>query len=471
MIPVRTFQGKTCAVFGLARSGLAVLKALKAGGAEVFAWDDKSSARAQAEAAGGTILPWRDWPWEELAALIVSPGVPLTHPKPHDIVVKAHEFGVDVIGDIELFAREIRPNPASDGRAPVIAVTGTNGKSTTTALIGHILNSCGYQAQVGGNIGRPALELSLPGAKTVYVLEVSSFQIDLSPSLHPDVTVLTNITPDHIDRHGSMEHYTAVKARLVKQTATDGLRVVGVDDPRSSAIFTAMAAAGLRAVPVSSGKILSRGIFVLNGAMYEAKSSHTAKLTDLKTAVHLPGAHNWQNAGLAMAAAEPFVKNARFIASAIDAFPGLKHRLEEVGHIGRMRMINDSKATNADAAAKALACFDDVFWIAGGRPKSDGIDSLAEYFPRIRKAYLIGEAADAFADTLKGRVPGEICGTLEAAFAAATIDAAKADCPDPVVLFSPACASFDQFANFEARGDVFRALAERFVAASFREAS
>lgn len=470
MIPVRAFRGKTCAVFGLARSGLAAVRALSAGGAEVYAWDDWTGARDKAESAGVYVRPWDEWPWESMAALIVSPGVPLTHPTPHDVVVRARQAGIEVIGDIELFAREIRPNPHSDGRAPVIAVTGTNGKSTTTALIGHILNSCGYNAQVGGNIGKPALELAPPGAKTVYVLEVSSFQIDLSPSLHPDVAVLTNITPDHLDRHGSMENYIAVKARLLKQTTAGGLRVIGVDDTPSSALFTALSAMGMRAVPVSSGKILSRGLFVLNAQMYESQFSHTAKLMDLRAA-HLVGAHNWQNAALAMAATKAFAQNVRFVAAAIDSFAGLKHRMEEVGRIGRMRIINDSKATNADAAAKALVCYDDIFWIAGGRPKSDGIASLIEFFPRIRKAYLIGEAAESFAEVLEGRVDYQICETLDVAFTTATADAARAHVADPVVLLSPACASFDQFANFEARGDAFRALAERLVALSFREAS
>lgn len=471
MIPVRSAQGKYCAVFGLARSGLSAAKALRLGGATVVVWDDRQDARQQAAELGFDVRPWQDWVWDDLSSLVLSPGIALTHPVPHDVVVKAHETGVEVIGDVELFAREIRPNPGEAGRAPVIAVTGTNGKSTTTALIGHILKTCGYQAEVGGNIGVPVLDLPGPTGKTVYVLELSSFQIDLSPGLKPDVSVLSNISSDHIERHGSLENYAAVKARLLRQTAPDGMRVVGVDDLPSSAIFTALAASGVAAVPVSAGKILSRGIFVLSGEMYEALSSHTARIMDLLQAAHLPGAHNGQNAALAFAATRGLVKNTRMAIAAIISFAGLKHRIEDVGRLGSVRFINDSKATNAAAAAKALACFDDIFWIAGGQPKTDGIASLAPYFPRIRKAFLIGEAADSFAATLDGHVDYTVCGTLMAALTEACTGARASGCEAPVVLLSPACASFDQFRDFEARGETFRALVSRLISVSYREAS
>jgi UDP-N-acetylmuramoylalanine--D-glutamate ligase len=470
MIAVRSFADRQVGVFGLARSGLAAVRALKAGGAEVFAWDDKDDLRRSATAEGATTSHWRDWPWDKLAVLVLSPGVPLTHPRPHDIVVKAKEAGVAVIGDIELFAREIRSEAL--GRAPVIAVTGTNGKSTTTALIGHILAAAGFDAQVGGNIGKPALELSPPRAKTVYVLEISSYQIDLSPGLRPDVTILSNITPDHIDRHGSMESYVAVKTRLLQQTAKSGLNVVGVDDPHGAAIFTALTSnGGPPCVPVSVGKVLGRGLFVLDGVLYDAQSERAARVMDLKTAEHLPGAHNWQNAALAYAAAKPYAKDARVIASAIANFPGLAHRIEEVGRIGKVRFVNDSKATNADAAERALVCFTDIFWIAGGKPKEGGIAPLAPHFSRIRKAYLIGEAADEFAATLEGKVAYEISGTLENAVASATADAARSQASAPVVLLSPACASFDQFRDFEQRGEAFRALVVKLSAQPVREAS
>jgi UDP-N-acetylmuramoylalanine--D-glutamate ligase len=472
VIAVRSFADRQVAVFGLARSGLASVRALKAGGAEVFAWDDKDDLRRSAAAEGAAISHWRDWPWDKIAALVLSPGVPFTHPRPHDIVVKAKQAGVEVIGDIELFSREIHPDPTAPGRAPVIAVTGTNGKSTTTALIGHILAAAGFDAQVGGNIGKPALELSPPRPKTVYVLEISSYQIDLSPSLKPDVAILSNITPDHIDRHGSMENYVAVKTRLLQQTLKSGLNVVGVDDSHGAAIFTKLTPnGGPPCVPVSVGKVLGRGVFVLDGTLYDAQSERAAKVMDLKVAEHLPGAHNWQNAALAYAATKPYAKDARVVASAIAGFPGLAHRIEEVGRIGKVRFVNDSKATNADAAERALVCFADIFWIAGGKPKEGGIAPLVPHFSRIRKAYLIGEAADAFAATLEGKVAYEISGTLENAVASAAADGAQAGASAPVVLLSPACASFDQFRDFEQRGDAFRALVAKLSAQPVREAS
>jgi UDP-N-acetylmuramoylalanine--D-glutamate ligase len=457
MIVSRAFAKQTVGVFGLARSGVSSIRSLVAGGAKVYAWDDKESSRAEAQKEGAVIAPISEWPWSAIKALILSPGVPLTHPKPHDVVTMARNAGAEVIGDVELFAREIRTDRNAKGRAPVIAITGTNGKSTTTALIGHILAACGFAAEVGGNIGKPVLDLSAPTARTIYVLEVSSYQIDLAPSLVPEVAVLTNISPDHIDRHGTLENYAAVKARLLENTAKDGRVAIGVDDPHSASIFTKlMASHAGEAVPVSIGKVLGRGVFAVDGALYDAQSQRAAKVMDLTAASRLPGAHNWQNAALAYAAVKRFVNDPRAIASAIESFPGLAHRMEDVGRIGKVRFVNDSKATNADAAERALVCFPDIYWIAGGLPKEGGIESLRPLFGRIRKAYLIGEAASVFAQTL-GDVPHEISGTLDVAIAHAFADARNAAAPAPVVLLSPACASFDQFRDYEARGDTFRA--------------
>jgi UDP-N-acetylmuramoylalanine--D-glutamate ligase len=472
MIPVRTRANADVAVFGLARSGYSAVRALVAAGARVFAWDDLATARDAAAREGARIAPFAEWPWASLKSLVLSPGVPLTHPVPHDVVKAAHAAGVEVIGDLELFGREIRRDPTVPGRAPVIAVTGTNGKSTTTALIGHILASCGFAPEVGGNIGKPALDLAAPNGRTMYVLEVSSYQVDLSPRLVPDVSVLTNISLDHIDRHGSLENYVAVKSKLLEQTAKDGCICIGVDDPQSAAIYTRLAASGgASTAPVSVGKVLGRGIFAIDGALYDAQASRAAKIMDLSAATRLPGAHNWQNAALAYAATRSYVKDTRLIANAIASFPGLAHRIEDVGRVGNVRFVNDSKATNADAAAKALACFQDIFWILGGKPKDGGIESLAPYFPRIRKAFLIGEAAPLFERTLGDRVPHETSGTLEHAVASALADARASACTQPIVLLSPACASFDQFRDFEARGDAFRSLVQEIAGVPVREAS
>jgi UDP-N-acetylmuramoylalanine--D-glutamate ligase len=462
MIPSRAFANRTVAVFGLARTGLGAVRSLVAGGTRVLAWDDNAVARDVGSQAGAEIMPWREWPWEDISALVLSPGVPLTHPRPHGVVEHANCAKVQIIGDVELFAREIRPDVDKAGKAPVIAITGTNGKSTTTALVGHILSACGFDVQVGGNFGNSVLELAAPSAKTIYVLEMSSFQIDLAPGLKPDVALLSNLSPDHIDRHGSMENYAAIKARLMKQTAKDGLVLIGVDDTHSSAIFTAMSSnGGAQAHPVSVGKVLGRGVFVVDGALYDAMGARAVKIMDMADAPHLPGTHNWQNAALAYGAVKPFIADTKAIAAAIASFPGLAHRMEDVGAIGNVKFINDSKATNADATARALAVYPDIFWIAGGKPKEGGIESLSPFFSRIRKAYLIGEAAPQFAKTLDGKAPYEVSGTLDAAVSAAALAAAASNVAAPVVLLSPACASYDQFKDFEQRGDAFRNLVTR----------
>ena len=472
MIPVRSLAKKEIGVLGLARSGLATVAAAIAGGAKVYAWDDKEAPQRTAAQSGATVAPYAQWPWDRLAALVLSPGIPLTHPVPHEIVRHAEKHGVKIIGDMELFAAEIRSDPALGGIAPVIAITGTNGKSTTTALIGHILSQTGFDAQVGGNIGKPVLELEPAGPKTVYVLEVSSYQVDLSPGLVPDFAILSNITPDHIDRHGTIENYAGVKTRLLKQTTASGQVAIGVDSPMTSAIFTKLSSnGGAQAIAVSVGKVLGRGIFVVDGEMYDATNGRTHKVMDLSAAENLPGTHNWQNAALAYAATKSLVKDPRSIAAAIASFPGLPHRIENVGRIGKTRFINDSKATNAEAAERAIVCYPDIFWIAGGKAKDGGIESLAPHFKRIRKAFLIGDAAEGFARTLEGKVAFEISGTLEKATAAAAREAAISSAPSPVVLLSPACASFDQFRDFEQRGDVFRQCVAKLSGEPVREAS
>jgi UDP-N-acetylmuramoylalanine--D-glutamate ligase len=471
MIAVQEFQGKAVAVFGLARSGLSAARALQAGGAQLFAWDDSEKARESATKEKIVLEPLNRWPWQQIKTLVLSPGIPLTHPEPHPVVKQAKSAGAEVIGDVELFARAVRSGQEGNGLARIIAVTGTNGKSTTTALIGHILQSAGLDAQVGGNIGKPVLDLGIPTARTVYVLEVSSYQIELSPGLSPDVAVLTKLSPDHIDRHGSMENYAAVKESLLKNTAPDGHVAVGVDDDYSAAIYTKLVARRQAdAVAVSIGKVLGRGVFVIDGKLYDAWDQPSAQIGDLKTAPHLPGAHNWQNAALAYAAVRRLIRDPRAIFSSILRFPGLAHRIEDVGRIGKVRFVNDSKATNADAAARALACFSDVFWIAGGKAKEGGIADLEPYFPRVRKAYLIGEAAEPFGKTLAGKAAAVQSGTLERALKAAYDDARASKADEPVVLLSPACASFDQFKDFENRGDVFRDLVGKLIASQAKPA-
>jgi UDP-N-acetylmuramoylalanine--D-glutamate ligase len=468
MIPVRGFEGKTVAVFGLARTGLAAARALMAGGAKVALWDDKPATREAAAAEGFELVDLTAADWSQLDALMLSPGVPLTHPKPHWTVEKAKAEGVEILGDIELFARTV--NEAPEHRRPkVVAITGTNGKSTTTALIGHICREAGRDTRIGGNIGLGVLSLDDMHGGAVYVLELSSYQLDLTSSLKADVAVILNISPDHLERHGTMENYVAAKRRILLNQGKGDTAVIGVDDGFGQRICTEITAANRRTiVPISASKAMSRGVYALDGLLYDASGDRAAEVADLKRARSLPGRHNWQNAAAAYAAAKGLGIEPAVAARALMTFPGLAHRMETVALMGRVRFVNDSKATNADAARQALSSYPEVYWIAGGQPKTGGIDELADLFPRVIKAYLVGEAEDAFARTLEGKAPAVKCGTIEAAARAAYADAAATG-KDAVVLLSPACASFDQFADFEQRGEAFRAAVQAIAAGRARE--
>ncbi|MEP9379579.1 UDP-N-acetylmuramoyl-L-alanine--D-glutamate ligase [Aquabacter sp. CN5-332] len=454
MIPVSTFKGLTVAVFGLGGSGLVTAQALMAGGAEVVAFDDGEKSRAKALEAGIPVGDLNGLDWSAIAALILSPGVPLTHPEPHWSVKLAQAAGVEIIGDIELFCRERR---AHARHSPFIAITGTNGKSTTTALISHLLQRGGRDVQMGGNIGTAILSLAPPAGRRVHVVECSSYQIDLSPTLDPSVGVHLNLTPDHLDRHGSIEGYAAVKEQLIAGVERGGTAVVGVDDDFSAAMAERAEGAGTHVVRISVMRPLEDGIWRDGEELVLSEGGVEKFRFSLSGIPSLRGVHNAQNAAAAFAAARALGLAPEVILVAMRSFPGLAHRMEQVGHKGGVLFVNDSKATNADAAERALLSFDDIFWIAGGKPKAGGIAPLAPLFPKLRKAYLIGEAAEDFARTL-GPVPHEITGTLDGAVAAAARDAEAAGLPQAVVLLSPACASFDQFPNFEVRGDAFRAL-------------
>ena len=465
MIPVRGFEGKTVAVFGLARTGLAAARALVAGGAEVALWDEKPASRAAAEAQGFALTDLAAADWSKFAALMLSPGVPLTHPAPHWTVERAREAGVEILGDIELFARSVNAAPEHK-RPKIVAVTGTNGKSTTTALIGHVCAQAGRDVRIGGNIGVGVLDLPDMHGGAVYVLELSSYQLDLTSSLHADVTVMLNLSPDHLERHGGMEGYVAAKRRILLNQGKGDTAVIGVDDPWGQQICTEITAANRRTiVPISASKAMGRGIYVLQGMLYDATAERAQEVADLNSARSLPGRHNWQNAAAAYAAAKGLGIPADEAAEHLLTFPGLAHRMETVAQLGRVRFVNDSKATNTDAARQALSSYPKVFWIAGGQPKTGGIEALADLFPRVAKAYLIGEAGPAFAKTLEGKAPVVEAGAMEAAVAQAYADAAKSG-QDAVVLLSPAAASFDQFTDFEARGEAFREAVQRLAHAA-----
>lgn len=452
MIPIATFSGKRVAVFGLGGSGRVTAAALAAGGADVSAWDDDSKSVNQAEAAGIPVADLNKANWRDFAALVLSPGVPLTHPQPHWTVTKAEQAGIEIIGDIELFCRERRRNVPG---APFVAITGTNGKSTTTALIAHLLSEAGRDVQLGGNIGKAILSLDPPRVGRYHVIECSSFQIDLAPGINPTVGVLLNVTPDHLDRHGTLERYAAIKERLVAAAATS---VIAVDDDHTQAIADRLERTARRVIRVSARRPLADGIYAVGSDLLLAADGASTRIASLAGIPALRGAHNAQNAAAAVATVRKLGLDPDVIQKGLRSFAGLPHRMEQVGRRGRVLFINDSKATNADAASRALASFERVYWIAGGRPKEGGIAGLEEFFPRIAKAYLVGEASGAFSDTLGTRVPHEISFTLPIALASAARDAATDNAPEPVVLLSPACASYDQFQNFERRGDAFRAL-------------
>jgi len=455
MTPVTTFAGKKVAVFGLGGSGLASCRALAAGGAEVIACDDDAGRMAEAARSGFATADLRQIDWSNLAALVLAPGVPLTHPVPHWSVGFARAAGVEVIGDIELFCRERRRHA---GQAPFVAITGTNGKSTTTALVAHLLRSAGHDVQLGGNIGTAILSLEPPRVGRVHVIEMSSYQIDLTPTLDPSVGILLNVSEDHIDRHGTLRNYAAIKERLVARVQRDGSAIIGVDDDWCRASADRIERSGKRVLRVSVLQPLAEGLHVESEQIIQASNTGTQTIASLRGIGSLRGVHNAQNAACAAGAALALGLTPAAVQAGLRSFPGLAHRMETIARKGRILFVNDSKATNADSAARALACFSDIFWIAGGKPKTGGIDSLAGFFPRIRKAYLIGEAAAAFAARLGKQVPNVVAGSLDRAVELAARDADAATEMAPVVLLSPACASFDQFRNFEVRGEKFREL-------------
>jgi UDP-N-acetylmuramoylalanine--D-glutamate ligase len=456
MTPVTCMAGRSLALFGLGGSGLATALALKAGGARVLACDDNAGRMEAARAQGIETGDLRDADWSRFEALVLSPGVPLTHPEPHWTVGLARAAGIEIVGDIELFCRE-RAHLAPD--SPFVAITGTNGKSTTTALIAHVLRNAGRDVQMGGNIGTAILSLEPPSPERVHVVEMSSFQIDLTPSLAPSVGILLNVSPDHLDRHGTMENYAAIKERLV---AGSLVAIIGSDDAASRGMAERRDRAAGRLIRI--GGAAGAETISAEGSRLMAAIAGETMTFDLAGIGSLRGAHNAQNAAAAIAAATLLGVPRHEIQRGLANFPGLAHRMQQVGRRGRVLFINDSKATNADSTEKALLSFPRIFWILGGKAKAGGIEPLGPYFDRIERAYLIGEASDAFAATLDGHVAYERCGTLDAAVPAAARDAAKSQAHEPVVLLSPACASYDQYPNFEVRGDRFRDLVEALPA-------
>ncbi len=464
MIKARTYEGQTLAVFGLGRTGITAALSLARGGATVWAWDDNEAARAAAEKSGVTLKDLSRANWNDCNALVLSPGVPDKLPKPHWTALKAKEHDVPIICDIEIFASEVAAKPENE-RPKIIAITGTNGKSTTTALIGHILQSCGKDVQIGGNIGRGVLDLNKMHAGMHYVIELSSYQLERTHSLRTNAAVFLNLSPDHLERHGDMKAYETAKRRIFDNQTSDDAIIIGVDSEPTKRICSEVTAQnGRRIFPVSVKKCLGRGASVMKGKLYCNIHHKAVEICDLSNAKALEGIHNHQNAAAAFAAVQSLGLDPKAIGEAILSFPGLAHRMETIGTVGPVRFVNDSKATNADAAKQALKSYDNIFWVAGGQSKSGGIEPLSDLFGHISKAYLIGAAAPEFHKTLtKKKVDHKVSGELEKAILCATRDAMASKKPNPIVLLSPACASFDQFKSFETRGDAFRTYVQRII--------
>ncbi len=443
---VSSVAGKTIAVMGLGKSGAASARALGAAGARVLAWDDQAEGRSQAEALGIVPVDLSGADWSRIDLLVWSPGIPHIHPAPHPVAVKARAAGVKLVCDIELLCVA---NPA----ARAVAITGTNGKSTTTTLTGHVLAGLGTPLAIGGNLGVPALDLPGLGLDGTYVLELSSYQLDLLDQAQFDIAVLLNITPDHLARHGGMDGYIAAKASMFDRLPAGGIAIVAVDDQYSAEIHLRLShRKDIIVRAISAERAIKGGIYAPDGVLFDDGQ----EIVDLRTIASLPGRHNWQNACAAYATARACGMEPAAIAERLASYPGLRHRQELVAIIDGVRYVNDSKATNADAAEKAMVCYDRLYWIAGGQAKEGGIESLRPLFGRVARAFLIGESAQMLADTLSGSVTYEMCGTLDAAIHRAH-DVALADPHHGgVVLLSPACASWDQFKSFEHRGDVFR---------------
>ena len=442
-------RGAPVAVLGLGKSGLATARALLASGIAVRAWDDSPVSRRAAEAEN---IPLADLGSSNLGSmqmLVLSPGIPHTFPEPHPVAARAKAAKRPIIGDIELLYR-------AQPKSRYVGVTGTNGKSTTTALIGHVLSEAGLKIAVGGNLGTPALTFPPVGPDGVYVLEMSSYQLELIDTLAFDVAILLNITPDHLDRHGGMDGYIAAKERIFARQSPKQAAVICIDSaPCRGIVQRLMQRTGYgRLVPISVEHAAKGGIYVQDGKLIDDLDRAAKVELDLSSLARLPGAHNWQNVLAAYAAARMLGLPSVKITKAIASFLGLAHRQQLIATIGKVRYVNDSKATNVDAATKALGCYDRIYWIAGGRAKEGSFDDLAPFMSRVARAFLIGEAAPALESWLKGKAPSTIVGTMDRAVAAAHATA-QADPKGAVVLLSPACASFDQYPNFEVRGRDF----------------
>lgn len=437
---------KSVAVFGLGLSGLSSIRALVAADIKVVAWDDKEESRDKAKALGAEIEDLTQIDLSGFAFLLLAPGVPYVF-EPHPVVENAQKYDLEIIGDLELLHR-------MGHGIHTIGITGTNGKSTTTSLITHVLNACGRKAVMAGNIGVPVCDLYFDGDEQFLVLEMSSYQLDLCPTFSPDTSIVLNITPDHLDRHGSMKNYVEAKGKILKG---NGRAIISVDDDFTNKLFDDAFCSGQRLMtPVSVRMPIPEGVHVSDGQLFENSRGENQYLADLSNLPTLKGRHNHQNIACSYAALKPLNIDLNDCINALESFSGLAHRQYVAGKINGVTFVNDSKATNAEAAAKALAAYDNILWIVGGRAKEGGLDSLEIFKDKILRTYVIGEAALEFGVWLaKHGFEHRQCGTLDKAVDMGFSDVKELGVDQATILLSPACASWDQFKSFEARGDAF----------------
>ena len=458
MIPVQGMSGQTVMVLGMGRSGLVAVKALQAGGADVRCWDDDHAARARAKKAGLDCLDPLKNGLNDVSLMVTSPGIPHMYPKPHPAIAEALRKGIPVDNDIGLFFRSFatRDWDTFDVAPKIIAVTGSNGKSTTSALIYHLLTIAGRRCQLAGNIGRGVLDLEPAGSGEVIVLELSSYQTELARSLTPDLAVFTNLSPDHLERHAGYGGYFAAKRRLFSEGGPDHA-VIGVDEPEGLYLAAQLAdrVTDDRIIRVISNQKPSGNswqIAARKGFLSESRKGRQVASIDLRQIESLPGPHNHQNACAAYGVLRALHVAPRVIEAGLHSFSGLPHRSQIVREVKGVKFVNDSKATNVDAASKALAAFANIRWICGGLQKEGGMSGLGDGLANVIKAYAIGREAEAFAMHLE--VESEVCTTMSKAVAQAYAQSAPGD----VVLLAPATASFDQYDSFEARGEDFMAI-------------
>lgn len=441
MIVAKAYKDKTIGVFGLARSGLSIAASLQAAGANVVAWDDNAANLDHDEL---NVTDLYNYDFSQLDGIAIAPGVPLTHPTPHALVKKANAASVPIFSDMEIFANCRADLP----KHKLAAITGTNGKSTTTALLSHVLKASGRTAAEGGNIGVPVLSLQPLAEGGTYVFELSSFQIDLMHSFNADVAILLNITPDHLDRHGTMDGYVASKTRLFEMQSSEQVAIIGVDDVYGEGIAKSLSQ---KVIPISIEKPVADGVYVIGGKLFDAMDGNPEMMGSLAGCRALRGDHNGQNAAAVYAACRLLGLSSAEIFEAFESFPGLRHRLQVVAEKDGVLYIDDSKASNTDAAQKALLAYDHIHWIAGGRLKEDDLSALNVGLSKVKHAYLVGEATEALAKFIGDKIPYTKSITIREAVKKASMQAESGD----VVMLAPACASFDQYPDFEARGRDF----------------